>query len=133
MGVAVDKAALDEILKRINRAHEVHASSTHEALSSLNITLTSCISRQQEIAQSSQWISSDRVPLLEDIMGVRNERYVLQDTVDTLRIRQQALNDVLKIKKSRLSGLHADTVQHNRVVQQQYTTVSELARLSRGL
>lgn len=130
---ASDKTALESILDRINHANEIHTSSTSEAITSFNSTLTSCINRQQAIAQTSEWIASDRVPLLEDIMLVRNERYVLQDTLDTLRIRQQALVEGLKIKSSRLASLHADAIEHDHVVELQYTSVSELTRLSRGL
>lgn len=127
------QAALSEVKHVIDAVIKANAGTAGAALSGLNGTLQTCLESQQKIAVRTEWMNTDRVPALEEIAAIRNGRYVLQDIIDTLKIRQTALVQSSKAKEARLASLDSDAESHRNILQQQLITLSELTWLSKGL
>jgi len=105
----------------------------HTEVASFNTTEQLCLSGQKRLVTESGWISADQIPVLEDVLAMRNELQTLSDLTAELRVRLTTLAKERDLKTRRLAQLAKEEAEHTFMVKQQLETMSRLRALMKGV
>jgi len=124
---------LDTVRGALTAARDASDKMILEGALSNNATFERCLLAQQRLLVDKSWLSSNEIPLLEDVVTMRTELESAEDGIASLQAQITALQAEQDTKQARLIQLDSEIAEHKHLTNMQIDTVARLRTLAQGL